>query len=103
MLVLMPAAVKAMAVTVLAGATKALNGPPATPHEATAQDWSLVAEVGCVLTIGNRAAAALLAEAHALTTCLPRSLAALQAGTMSWAHARGMVDQTTGIEPARRR
>jgi Domain of unknown function (DUF222) len=93
------AAVKALAVAVLTGATKALNGPASSPHEATAQDRSLVAEVGCALAIGDRAAGALLAESHALTTSLPRSLAALQAGMMSWANARTMVDQTTGLDP----
>ncbi|WP_240720010.1 hypothetical protein [Pseudarthrobacter sp. NamB4] len=47
----------------------------------------------------DRAAGALLTDAHALTACLPRSLAALQAGTVSWAHARTMADQTTGLDP----
>lgn len=94
------AAVKALAVAVLAGATKALNGPASSPQEATAQDRSLVAEVGCALAIGDRAAGALLAESHALTTSLPRALAALQAGTMSWAHARTMVEQTSCLDPA---
>ncbi|MGG6380430.1 DUF222 domain-containing protein [Paenarthrobacter sp. NEAU-H11] len=94
------AAVKAVAATALAGATKAMNPPPGSPHEATAQDRSLVAEVGCALAIGDRAAGALLAEAHALTASLPRTLAALQGGTISWAHARTMVDQTVGLGPA---
>ncbi|HET7783576.1 MAG TPA: endonuclease, partial [Arthrobacter sp.] len=94
------AAVKAVAAAALAGATKAMNPPPGSPHEATAQDRSLVAEVGCALVIGDRAAGALLAEAHALTASLPRTLAALQGGTISWAHARTMVDQTVGLGPA---
>jgi len=94
------AAVKALAVAVLAGATKALNGPASSPQEATAQDRSLVAEVGCALAIGDRAAGALLAESHALTASLPRALAALQAGTMSWAHARTMVEQTSCLDAA---
>ncbi|MFM9272762.1 HNH endonuclease, partial [Pseudarthrobacter sp. NKDBFgelt] len=72
------AALKAQAVQVLAAATSLLNGPPSSPYEATAQDRSLVAEVGCALVIGDRAAGALLAESHALTTTLPRTLAALQ-------------------------
>jgi hypothetical protein len=74
------AAVKAEAVAVFAAATAVLNGPASSPQEVTAQDRSLVAEVGCVLAIGDRAAGALLAEAHALTTSLPRCLAALLAG-----------------------
>ncbi|WPU10077.1 DUF222 domain-containing protein [Pseudarthrobacter oxydans] len=94
------AAVKAVAAAALAGATKAMNPPPGSPHEATAQDRSLVAEVGCALAIGDRAAGALLAEAHALTASLPRTLAALQGGTISWAHARTMVDQTVGLGPS---
>ncbi|MFJ6284637.1 DUF222 domain-containing protein [Pseudarthrobacter oxydans] len=94
------AAVKAQAVQVLAAATSVVNGPPSSPQEATAQDRSLVAEVGCALVIGDRAAAALLAESHALATALPRTLAALGSGTISWAHAREMVDQTVGLDRA---
>ncbi|MFJ6158907.1 DUF222 domain-containing protein [Pseudarthrobacter sp. NPDC092184] len=94
------AALKAQAVQVLAAATGLLNGPPSSPHEATAQERSLVAEVGCALVIGDRAAGALLAESHALTTSLPRTLAALQGGSISWAHAREMVNQTVGLDPA---
>jgi hypothetical protein len=94
------AAVKAEAVAVFAAATAVLNGPASSPQEVTAQDRSLVAEVGCVLAIGDRAAGALLAESHALTTSLPRCLAALQSGTISWAHARTMVEQTSGLDPA---
>ncbi|WP_142059859.1 HNH endonuclease signature motif containing protein [Pseudarthrobacter sp. B4EP4b] len=94
------AAVKALAVAVVADGTKALNGPASSPYEASAQERSLVAEVGCALAIGDRAAGALLAESHALTTSLPRALAALQAGTMSWAHARTMVEQTSCLDPA---
>jgi hypothetical protein len=92
------AALKAQAVAVFAGATKALNAPASSPYEATAQDRSLVAEVGCVLVIGDRAAGALIADSHALTTSLPRTLAALQSGTISWAHALTMVDQTASLD-----
>ncbi|MGF9647460.1 DUF222 domain-containing protein [Pseudarthrobacter oxydans] len=94
------AALKAQAVAVFAGATKALNAPARSPYEATAQERSLVAEVGCVLAIGDRAAGALLADSHALTTFLPGTLSALHAGTVSWAHARAMVDQTASLDPA---
>jgi hypothetical protein len=94
------AALKAQAVQVLAAATSVLNGPPSSPYEATAQERSLVAEVGCALVIGDRAAGALLAESHALTTSLPRTLAALQGGSISWAHAREMVNQTVGLDRA---
>ncbi|OAE03158.1 HNH endonuclease signature motif containing protein [Arthrobacter sp. OY3WO11] len=94
------AALKAQAVQVFAAATSLLNGPPSSPHEATAQNRSLLAEVGCALVIGDRAAGALLAESHALTTTLPRTLAALESGTISWAHAREMVNQTVGLDRA---
>ncbi|WP_406634118.1 DUF222 domain-containing protein [Pseudarthrobacter quantipunctorum] len=94
------AALKAQAVQVLAAATSLLNGPPSSPHEATAQERSLVAEVGCALVIGDRAAGALLAESHALTTSLPRTHAALGSGTISWAHAREMVNQAVGLDRA---
>ncbi|GGI88629.1 DUF222 domain-containing protein [Pseudarthrobacter scleromae] len=94
------AAVKAQAVQVLAAATSVLNGPPSSPQEATAKGRSLVAEVSCALAIGDRAAGALLAESHALTTALPRTLAALGSGTISWAHAREMVNQTVGLDRA---
>ncbi len=63
-----------------------------------------VAEVACVLTVSEPTAATLLATAHRLTTTLPLTLAALQAGTISWQHARIMVDETpTWTRPARRR
>ncbi|WP_350005355.1 DUF222 domain-containing protein [Pseudarthrobacter sp. WHRI 8279] len=94
------AALKAQAVQVLAAATGLLNGPPSSPHEATAQQRSLVAEVGCALVISDRAAGALLAESHALTTSLPRTLAALQGGSISWAHARGMAEEAATLDPA---
>ncbi|MFM9272865.1 endonuclease [Pseudarthrobacter sp. NKDBFgelt] len=94
------AALKAQAVQVLAAATSVLNGPPSSPHEATAQDRSLVAEVGCALVIGDRAAGALLAESHALTTTLQRTLAALQGGSISWAHARGMAEEAATLDAA---
>ena len=94
------AALKAQAVQVFAAATSVLNAPASSPQEATAQNRSLVAEVGCALVIGDRAAGALVAESHALTTSLPRTLAALGSGTISWAHAREMVDQTVGLDRA---
>ncbi|HJV98831.1 MAG TPA: DUF222 domain-containing protein [Arthrobacter sp.] len=41
-----------------------------------------------------------LAESHELTTTLPLTLEALQAGDLSWQHARVMVDETTSLDPA---
>ena len=59
-----------------------------------------VAEVACVLTVSERNGRALLATSHRLTTALPLTLAALQAGTISWQHARIMVDETLNLDPA---
>jgi hypothetical protein len=63
-----------------------------------AQEMSIAAEVGCVLAIGDRAAGALLAHSYALATSLPRTLAALQAGKVSWQHAKVMVDETATLD-----
>jgi hypothetical protein len=48
-----------------------------------AQEAAVTAEVACVLAIGPRAAGALLNQSHVLTTALPLTLAALQAGSIS--------------------
>jgi len=81
-------------------ATDAGEPPAESPYESSAREMSQVAEVACVLTVGERAAAALLGEAHALTTSLPVVLDALQAGEISWQHARIMVDETTVLDNA---
>ena len=60
----------------------------------------MVAEVACVLTVSERTAAALLADSRALTTVLPLTLAALRAGTISWQHARILVDETASLDRA---
>ncbi|WP_211883373.1 DUF222 domain-containing protein, partial [Pseudarthrobacter albicanus] len=59
-----------------------------------------VAEVACVLTVSKRTAGTLLSECQALTTALPLTLTALQAGTISWQHARIIVEETTSLDPA---
>ncbi|MFJ6079292.1 DUF222 domain-containing protein [Pseudarthrobacter sp. NPDC092419] len=96
----MTAAAKVRLVRAYSDAADALEGPPATAHEASAREMSLVAEVACVLTIGECAASALLGEAHALTTSLPATLDALESGAVGWQHARIVVDETTGLNPA---
>ena len=78
----------------------ALASPAASPQEHTAQEMAVVAEVACVLTVSERAAGALLAQSHELTSALPLTLAALEAGSISWQHARAMVDETAGLDPA---
>ena len=59
----------------------------------------MIAELACVLTVSENAAGALLDQSQALTTQLPLTLEALQAGTISWAHARIMVDETDRLGP----
>ncbi|WP_306905984.1 HNH endonuclease signature motif containing protein [Arthrobacter pascens] len=81
-------------------ATQAVAPPPASPQEHTAREMAVVAEVACVLTVSERSASALLAQSRELTTTLPRTLAALQDGSISWQHARVMVDETTSLDPA---
>jgi hypothetical protein len=78
----------------------ALASPATSPQEHTAQEMAVVAEVACVLTVSERTAGALLAESHELTTTLPLTMRALQAGSISWQHARVMVDETSGLDPA---
>jgi len=81
-------------------ATQAMAPPPASPQEHTAQVMAVVAEVACVLTVSEGSASALLAQSRELTTTLPLTLAALQDGSISWQHARVMVDETTSLDPA---
>ena len=81
-------------------ATQAMAPPAASPQEHTAQEMAVVAEVACVLTVSERAASALLAGSRALTSSLPRTLAALREGSISWQHAQVMVDETTGLDAA---
>ncbi|UEL28062.1 HNH endonuclease signature motif containing protein [Pseudarthrobacter sp. L1SW] len=72
--------------------------PPDAPVQA--QEMAIAAEISCVMAIGDRAAGALLARSHALATSLPRTLAALHNGTISWQHATVMVDEAATLDPA---
>ncbi len=81
-------------------ADAALAPLAASPQECTAREMAVVAEVACVLTVSERSASALLANAQALTTSLPLTLEALEAGTISWQHARIMVDETANLDAA---
>ncbi|WP_255771358.1 HNH endonuclease signature motif containing protein [Pseudarthrobacter sulfonivorans] len=73
----------------------------AAPDEPVqAQEAAVTAEIGCVLTIGPRAAEALLNQSEMLTTVLPLTLAALQDGTISWQHARVMVEEAGTLDRA---
>ncbi|WLQ06316.1 HNH endonuclease signature motif containing protein [Arthrobacter oryzae] len=81
-------------------ANRSLASPAASPQDSTAQEMATVAEVACVLTVSERTAGALVSDSLALTTNLPLTLAALQAGTISWQHARIVVDETVGLDRA---
>jgi len=80
-------------------AMEALAPPPASPQEHTAQEMAVVAEVACAMTVREPAAAGLLVEARELMSGLPLTLSALEAGSISWQHARIMVDETSGLGP----
>lgn len=91
------AALKARAAVKYAATAQAVASPDASVQ---AQEMAVTAEVACVLTIGDRAAGALLNQSQMLTTALPLMLSALQEGTISWQHARVMVDEASTLDPA---
>jgi hypothetical protein len=93
------AAVKALAAAKYAETAELIAGPCTAPGDAAGQEMAIRAEIACVLTIGHRAAGALLGQAQMLTTTLPLTLSALQAGTISWQHARVMVDEAATLHP----
>lgn len=67
---------------------------------AQAQEMAVAAEIGCLLAMGPRSADSFLAASHMLTKELPRTLLALQSGTISWQHALVMVDEAATLDPA---
>ncbi|MET3812142.1 hypothetical protein [Arthrobacter sp. UYEF3] len=81
-------------------AAEALAAPAVSAQERTGQEMAVVAEVACIPTVSERTAGALISDALALVTALPLTLTALQAGTMSWQHARIMVDETANLDGA---
>jgi hypothetical protein len=81
-------------------AATALAAPAASPREHTAREMAIIAEVACVLTVSERTAAALISDSQTLTTALPLTLEALEAGSISFQHARIIVDETTDLDPA---
>ncbi|SFT68867.1 HNH endonuclease signature motif containing protein [Arthrobacter sp. ov118] len=94
------AALKVRLSTDYVHAAGALVPCAASPQDRAAQQMAAVAEVACVLTVGERTAGALLSDGQALTAALPLTLSALQAGEISWQHARIIVDETTGLDRA---
>ncbi|TWD55119.1 uncharacterized protein DUF222 [Arthrobacter sp. AG367] len=91
------AGVKAKAAVGYAEAAHAVAGPDVP---VVAQEMAVAAEIGCVLALGPRAAASFLATSHALTSSLPRTLEALQSGTLSWQHAIVLADETASLDAA---
>ncbi|AXJ09047.1 HNH endonuclease signature motif containing protein [Arthrobacter sp. PM3] len=81
-------------------AEELLAAPVVSAREATARELAVVAEVAGVLTVSERTASALLSDALALVSSLPLTLAALQAGELSWQHARIMVDEAANLDRA---
>ncbi|MET4136131.1 DUF222 domain-containing protein [Pseudarthrobacter sp. PvP090] len=94
------AALKVLLAAAYVRATHALAAPPVALQDARCQEMAVTAEVACVLTVGAGTAGAFLGDCLALTNRLPLTLAALGAGTISWAHARAMVDETANLDPA---
>ncbi|QOD04245.1 HNH endonuclease signature motif containing protein [Pseudarthrobacter sp. BIM B-2242] len=93
------AARKVRAAARCAQLARTMASPSMTLQEESAHGMALVAELAGVLTVSEAAAANLLAEAHELTTALPLTLSSLEAGTISWQHARIVVDETNGLSP----
>ena len=91
------AGLKARAAVAYADAAGVVAGPGVP---VVAQEMAVAAEIGCVLALGPRASSSFLATSHALTMSLPLTLAALQAGTVSWQHAVVMADETAGLDAA---
>jgi hypothetical protein len=91
------AGLKARTAVKFASTVEAVAGPDASVQT---REMAVTAEIACVLTIGPRAAGALLNESHMLTSVLPLTLAALQDGVISWQHARVMVDEAATLDRA---
>jgi hypothetical protein len=68
----------------------------------TVSEWA-VDEVMITLGLSSPAASRLLAESVGLVEQLPATLAALEVGTISWAHAQMLVEVLTPMsDPAKR-
>ena len=69
----------------------AVAGTP--PRDDDDDDWQRD-EVAAALNISGRAAAHRIHQARTLDRCLPRTRAALAAGTINWRHALTLLDET---------
>ncbi|MEW9873527.1 DUF222 domain-containing protein [Arthrobacter sp. HS15c] len=96
----MVAGLRVRLVSGFAGTSEAMAAPARSPGQHTAQEMGVVSEVACALTVSERSASALLAQSRELTTTLPLTFGALQAGDLSWQHARVMVDEAASLDPA---
>ncbi|MDT0194687.1 DUF222 domain-containing protein [Arthrobacter sp. AB6] len=90
------AAVKAGDAAEAVGIQHAMTPPDAPLHERTYAEMSAVEEIAGVLTLSSPAAGALVAQARQLAT-LPLAMDALAAGTISWQHAKILVDETDAL------
>ena len=98
----MEARVAAVKVQLAAGyvtADAAMAIPTTSPQDAAIRQMAVRAEVAGALTVSEGAAERLLVESAMLTTERPLTLAALQAGRISWQHARIMCDETDELSP----
>src|SRR5919205_1271334 len=98
----MEARVAAVKVQLVAGyvtADAAMAIPTTSPQDAAIRQMAVRAEVAGALTVSEGAAERLLVESAMLTTERPLTLAALQAGRISWQHARIMCDETDELSP----
>ncbi|MGN7252540.1 DUF222 domain-containing protein [Arthrobacter sp. SAFR-014] len=93
------AAVKVQLATGYATADAAMAAPALTPQDRSVRQMSVTAEVAGALTVSEGAAARFLVESAKLSSDLPLTLAAMQAGTLSWQHGRIMCDETDGLTP----
>ena len=84
------------------GAAAAASRAARPPALTDVSEWA-VDEVMATLALPSRAASQLLSESIRLVEQLPATLAALEAGSISWAHARVMVDQLSELSDELRR
>jgi len=94
------AAVKVRLAADFVAAGEAIADPDGSARDVTVREMSTVAEVACVLTIGERSAATLISQSLELTRRLPLTLAALEAGLVSWQQARTLVDEAVDLDAA---
>ncbi|MBD1544128.1 DUF222 domain-containing protein [Arthrobacter sp. IA7] len=94
------AAVKVHLAAGFTAAEEAMTPPGASVQDRTVRQMSVTAEVAGALTVSEGSAARLLVESATLTSDQPLTLASLQAGTISWQHARIVCDETDGLDPA---